>query len=49
MGDEEAALKTQEQFGKGMSDLADAVPGVGHIKGGIHYTHVGIGKGETKL
>ena len=37
MGDSDAALKTQQQFGQGMGDLADAVPGVGHIKGAIHY------------
>ena len=37
MGDADAALKTQQKFGKGMSDIADAVPVVGHIKGGIHY------------
>ena len=37
MGDAEAALETQRQFGQGMSDLADAIPVVGHVKGGIHY------------
>ena len=37
MGDAEAALETQRQFGQGMNDLADAIPGVGHVKGGIHY------------
>ena len=36
-GDEAAALETQKQFVKGVSDFADRTPGVGHIKGGIHY------------
>ena len=36
-GDVEAARETQRQFGEGMSDLADGIPVVGHVKGGIHY------------
>ena len=36
-GDNEAARKTQLKFVKGVSDFADGVPVVGHVKGGIHY------------
>eukprot|EP00438_Fugacium_kawagutii_P034408 Skav207743 [mRNA] locus=scaffold362:449188:450115:- [translate_table: standard] len=36
-GDNKAALETQKQFGGAMSGLADGIPLVGHIKGGIHY------------
>ena len=36
-GDVEAARETQRQFGEGMSDLADGIPVVGHVKGGMHY------------
>ena len=37
MGDTEGAKETQLQFVEFLSDTADAVPGVGHVKGGIHY------------
>ena len=36
-GDNEAAKETQLKFVKGVSDFADGVPVVGHVKGGIHY------------
>ena len=37
MGDTEGARKTQLEFVEFLSDTADAVPAVGHVKGGIHY------------
>jgi hypothetical protein len=37
LGDAEAARETQRQFGSGVSDFADMIPVVGHVKGGIHY------------
>eukprot|EP00439_Symbiodinium_sp_Y106_P055428 s4204_g7.t1 len=36
-GDTKGAAETQKQFGGAMSSLADGIPIVGHIKGGIHY------------
>ena len=36
-GYNEAAKETQLKFVKGVSDFADGVPVVGHVKGGIHY------------
>ena len=38
MGDSEGARETQLEFVEFLSDTADAVPAVGHVKGGIHYT-----------
>ena len=37
IGDPQAALETQKQFAQSMNDLADSLPGIGHVKGGIHY------------
>ena len=37
MGDLDAARKTQEEFCKGVDDRLNATPGVGHVKGLIHY------------
>ena len=36
-GDTEAARKTQLEFVNEVSNFTDAVPGVGHVKGAIHY------------
>ena len=36
-GDEEAARKTQMEFVHTVSGVADSLPIVGHVKGGIHY------------
>ena len=36
-GDNEAAKETQKNFVQNMSNLADGIPVVGHVKGGIHY------------
>lgn len=36
-GDNEAARETQLAFAGNLSNVADAMPGIGHIKGGIHH------------
>jgi hypothetical protein len=36
-GDTEYAKESQEYFGKNMLNMADSIPGVGHVKGTIHY------------
>jgi len=36
-GDEQGAINTQMYFVNNVSNVADTVPVVGHIKGGIHY------------
>lgn len=33
--DTEGARKTQIEFAKGMNDLADGIPVIGHLKGAI--------------
>lgn len=46
-GDAEAARKTQMRQLESLSDMADGLPVVGHIKGGIHYA-CGDGAGGDK-
>jgi hypothetical protein len=36
-GDPDEARETQLEFCRGMGELVDLVPVVGHVKGGIHY------------
>lgn len=43
-GDIKGAERVQKRFVNGVSDFADGIPVVGHIKGGIHYA-VGDKKG----
>ncbi len=47
--DEQAARETQVKFGKGMSDLADGIPVVGHIKGGVHYACGDVDGGDSAM
>ena len=45
--DSEAARETQQQFIGFVNDTVDGIPGVGHLKGGIHYA-VGDTEGGDK-
>ena len=36
-GDSEAARQTQLYFARELEGMADALPGVGHVKGAVHY------------
>ncbi|KAL3837578.1 hypothetical protein ACJMK2_022926 [Sinanodonta woodiana] len=36
-GNSEGARETQMQFLKGVNGMVDSVPGVGHVKGAVHY------------
>ncbi|KAF6206720.1 hypothetical protein GE061_017956 [Apolygus lucorum] len=46
-GDYEAARETQEKYAKNLEELANSLPVVGHIKGGVHIALGEEEKGET--
>ena len=48
-GDHEKAAELQEKFLVGVSDYADALPVVGHIKGGVHYAMGDNDKGDQSM
>ena len=48
-GDEEAARKTQMEFVHNVSNFADGVPGVGHVKGAIHYAAGDTAGGDNAM
>ncbi|OXA47073.1 hypothetical protein Fcan01_18451 [Folsomia candida] len=48
-GDLDTAREHQEKFLDAVQDFADQVPGVGHIKGGIHYAMGENEKGDESM